>query len=310
MVLQWFRLGLMSAVLSVGVLIAAQEGGHGGHGGHGEHEHDHGEMMMDAMPTLGPEVTIRFVAMVGDRPAACGIIYRGLGTEASPISLNDFRFYVSNVRMVTADGEEVPVELVQDGMWQYNDVALLDFEDGTGLCSGSGTPEMNDKVVGTIPTGEYAALRFDLGVPFELNHLDTATAPAPLNLPAMWWNWRAGYKFVRIDMQTPTSAAPQYFIHLGSTGCVSDSGSTPPSEPCANPNVATVELMGFNPLENFVVADLAALLMSVNLNENTPQPPGCMSGVNDPDCVGLFPSFGLDLETGLPVEGQRFFRAQ
>lgn len=302
-----FRLGLVLVALSVGVLAAAQEGGHGGHGGHGD---GHGGMVMDAMLTVGPEVTIRFVAMVGNRPAACGITYRGVGTEASPISLNDFRFYVSNVRMVTADGEEVPVELVQDGMWQYNDVALLDFEDGTGLCSGSGTPEMNDKIVGTIPAGEYAALRFDLGVPFELNHLDTATAPAPLNLPAMWWNWRAGYKFVRIDMQTPTSAVPQYFIHLGSTGCVSDSGSTPPSEPCANPNVATVELMGFNPTENFVVADLAGLLAQVNLNENTPQPPGCMSGVQDPDCVNLFPAFGLSLEMGVPVEGQTFFRVE
>ncbi len=305
MLLKRARLAFTAVVLCLGLVAVAQEGGHEGH----DHSDDgHGGMVMDAMPTVGPEVTIRFAAMVGNRPAACGITYRGLGMENSPISLNDFRFYVSNVRMVTADGMEVPVELAQDGLWQYNDVALLDFEDGTGLCSGSGTPEMNDKVVGMIPEGEYAGLRFDLGVPFELNHLDTATAPAPLNLPAMWWNWRSGYKFVRIDMQTPTSAIPQWFIHLGSTGCVSDSGSTPPSEPCANPNVATVELMGFNPTENFVVADLMSLLTPVNLNENTPQPPGCMSGVQDPDCIDLFPSFGLDLETGAQLDSQAFFR--
>ena len=301
---------LAACALSTALVLAAQEGGHGGGHGHGHGDDGHGGMVMDAMPKLGPDVTIRFVAMVGNRPAACGMTYRDIGTEKSPISLNDFRFYVSNLRMVTASGEEVPVELTQDGTWQYDTVALLDFEDGTGLCSSSGTPEMNDKVTGTIPEGEYVGVRFELGVPFELNHLDTAAAPAPLNLPAMWWNWRTGYKFVRIDMQTPTSQIPQWFIHLGSTGCVSESGSTPPSEPCANPNVATIELMDFNPLENFIVADLQALLAEVNLNENTPQPPGCMSSPNDPDCESLFPAFGLDLASGALTGTQVFFRVE
>lgn len=278
---------------------AAQETGDNGHGG----------MMGGAMPMVGPDVTIRFAAMVGERPAACGIIYDGVGTAESSLSLNDYRFFVSNVRLITAAGEEVAVELAQDGLWQYADVALLDFEDGTGPCGETGTAEMNTRVIGSVPAGEYTSIAFNLGVPFELNHLDTATAPAPLNIPAMWWNWRGGYKFVRIDLQTPQSQTPQWFIHLGSTGCSSPDNSSAPTEACANPNLSAVRLEGFSPLHNFVVADLNGLLASVNLNESVPMPPGCMSGTEDTDCAGLFPGFGLDLATGQNSEpnAQTFF---
>jgi uncharacterized repeat protein (TIGR04052 family) len=278
--------------------VAATSAQHGGGGG-----------MPMAMPSVGPDVTLRFAAMVGDRPASCGMVYHGVGADETAVSLNDYRFFVSNIRLIDAAGAEVPVELVQDGKWQYADVALLDFEDGTGGCAEVGNADLNDKVVGKVPMGEYTGVVFDLGLPFELNHLDTTTAPAPLNVPAMWWNWQFGYKYVRIDLLTPESETPAWFIHLGATGCVSDAPTSAPAEPCANVNVTTVQLDGFNPLENFIVADLTALVAGVNLTENTPMPPGCMSGPDDPDCVGLFPAFGLDLPTGTLIEGtpQDFF---
>lgn len=271
-------------------------------------QHGDGGMTM-SMPTVGPDVTIRFAAMVGERPATCGMVYRGVGADETVISLNDYRFYVSNVRLINAAGEEIPVELIQDGKWQYANVALLDFEDGTGGCSEAGNADLNDKIVGTVPTGDYTGIVFDLGLPFELNHLDTTTAPAPLNVPAMWWNWQYGYKYVRIDTLTPEGAEPAWFIHLGATGCVSADGATAPTEPCSNVNVNSVRLDGFNPLENFIVSDLAGLVAESNLKENTPMPPGCMSGVDDPDCAGLFVSFGLDLATGKGLEDghQHFF---
>jgi uncharacterized repeat protein (TIGR04052 family) len=254
-------------------------------------------------------VTIRFAAMVGNLPAACGITYNGLGTESSQVSLNDFRFYVSNVRLIDAEGEETAVELTQDGLWQYDNVALLDFEDGTAGCGEAGNPEMNSRIVGEVHEGDYVGVAFDLGIPFELNHLDTTTAPAPLNVPAMWWNWQYGYKFVRVDMLTPENELPAWFIHLGSTGCEAADGSSAPEEPCSNANVASVRFDTFNPATNFIVADLSQLLNGVNLTENAPEPPGCMSMSEDPDCTGLFPGFGLDLATGTVVEDnlQSFF---
>ncbi|MBK8023453.1 MAG: metallo-mystery pair system four-Cys motif protein [Chloroflexi bacterium] len=298
---RWGMLILL-AVLMLSVGAAAAQDHSGGNDGHGG-------MMMSGLPTVGPNVTIRFAAMAGDRPASCGMIYMGMGVDGATVSLNDFRFYVSNVRLINAAGEEVPVELAQDGLWQYANVALLDFEDGTSMCSEAGNADMNDKIVGMVPEGEYTGLIFDLGVPFELNHLDTTTAPAPLNLPAMWWNWQAGYKFVRIDLQTPQSQTPAWYIHLGSTVCESADSSTPPSEMCKNANINTVRLDDFDAVHNFVVADVAGLLAAVNVNESTPMPPGCMSGLDDPDCPALFSGFGLDIATGGAVEGtQTFFR--
>lgn len=267
--------------------------------------------MTPGLPVVGPDVTIRFAALVGERSAACGMIYSGVGAEGSTITLNDFRFFVSNVRLINSVGDEVPVELTQDGQWQYENVTLLDFEDGSGMCGEAGNAELNDKVIGTVPEGEYTGLVFDLGVPFALNHLDTSTAPAPLNIPAMWWNWQFGYKFVRIDMMTPGGQTPAWLIHLGSTGCEAADTSSAPEEPCANSNIVTVRFDAFNAVENFVIADAASLLSGVNLNESVPEPPGCMSGPDDPDCVSLFPGFGLDLATGaMAADGtQAFFRA-
>lgn len=289
-------------------IVSAQD-----HGDAEEEDHaSHSSSMETHLPTVGPDVTIRFAATVGDSPAACGIIYEGLGLEGAPVILNDYRFFVHNVRLINADGVEVPVELAQDGLWQYANVALLDFEDGTSTCSETGTSETNTKIVGSVPADHYNGIVFELGLPFELNHLDTTTAPAPLNIPAMWWNWRFGYKFARIDLQTPTSQTPQWFIHLGSTGCEAPDSNTAPEEPCSHRNVASVRLEGFDPLRNFVVADLESLLASVAIEESTPMPPGCMSGTDDPDCIGLFPAFGLDLETGLTSETatQSFFQVQ
>ena len=152
------------------------------------------------------EVTINFAGSVGDREFACGESYEGVGAAESTITPTDFRFYVSNLAMVDESGNEVPIELEQDGKWQHENVALLDFEDGSGACD-NGTPETRTTVVGTVPAGDYQDLQFTLGVPKRLNHEDAALAPSPLNLTSMWWNWQGGYKFLRVEMETDKAIA-------------------------------------------------------------------------------------------------------
>ncbi len=142
---------------------------------------------------------IRFVAEVGDVPAQCGTRYRGVGTLGAETELADARLYVSNFVLHRADGSQVPMELEQESPWQHGAVALLDFEDGSGRCSDSGTAQTNGSVRGSIPSGDYSGLSFEVGVPWELNHLDALSAPSPLNLNAMYWNWRLGYIFTKIE---------------------------------------------------------------------------------------------------------------
>ncbi len=270
-------------------------------------QHGHSDSSQSDMGS--GDTVIRFEGRVGDKDAACGMLYAGVGSAASGVELTDFRFYVSNVRLIAADGAEVPLELKQDGLWQTEGVALLDFEDGTAGCAEFGNEALRNKVVGTVPEGEYTGLAFTMGVPFELNHLDTTVAPSPLNIPALWWNWQFGYKFARIELLADDQV---WLLHLGSTGCEAPDGNTPPESPCANTNAVEVRLDNFNPTMNFVVADLATLFADVDLSTTVPEPPGCMSGPQDPDCGSIFTSLGLSLETGavLTDSAQQMFWVQ
>lgn len=248
-------------------------------------------------------VEIHFAGVVGDADFACGQAYGDIGTGGGQLVPSDFRFYVSNVRLISLGGDEVPVSLEQDGMWQYENVALIDLEDGSGACAAFGNQPTNSTVRGSVPAGVYTGVVFELGVPFELNHGIASTAPAPLNLTAMFWSWQAGYKFIRVD-----TADDKFRVHVGSTGCQSDGPSRPPTS-CNAPNRATVRLDGFNPEHSVIAADLKALLSQNDIDSNEPDTdPGCMASPLDDDCGPLFDSLGLTFPGGQPAHGQRFFR--
>lgn len=137
------------------------------------------------------EITLQFAAKVGDAPFACGEQYSGLGTRGTSFIPADFRLYISEIQLIDSEQRLVPLSLTQDGLWQYEDVALLDFEDKTPPCS-LGTTQTNTVVRGRAPRRDYRGVRFVLGIPFRLNHLDGTSAPSPLALSAMFWSWQGG----------------------------------------------------------------------------------------------------------------------
>jgi uncharacterized repeat protein (TIGR04052 family) len=286
------------------------------------------------------EVAINFEGWVGEDKFACGESYDQVGTAETTITPIDFRFYVSNVALIDQDGNAVPLELKQDGKWQHENTALLDFENGTGACN-NGTAETNGTIVGNVPTGDYQSLQFTLGVPKKLNHDDAAIAPSPLNLTSMWWNWQGGYKFLRVDLKTdkaianvsansthsnsgnsnsnvpinqPTSNthteentnSNSYSIHLGSTGCKDSAQSD--LFGCVNPNRTTVTLENFNSDDNVVVVDIAELLYESNLTNNQSNTPaGCISSPEDNDCNAIMQRLGLPFNGATSTAGQQFF---
>lgn len=265
------------------------------------------------------QVSLRFSATVAGEAFACGKSYDGVGTTQSRITPVDLRFYVSDVALIDSQGRAVPVELRQDDKWQYRNVALLDFEDGSGPCR-NGTPGVNEEVVGSVPTARYSGIRFTLGVPFELNHIDPTIAPSPLNLTAMFWVWQSGFRFLKLDMATtgqplaasaargPSAAqdikGPAGFpVHIGSTQCASPGPTNPPAS-CANPNRVVVELDHFDITRNSIVIDIAALLDGTNVDINAPKtPPGCMSTLTDSDCTAILRTLGLPHGTGTAGSG-------
>jgi len=247
-------------------------------------------------------VELSFAAVVGDEPFVCGEEYSNLGTTGASLVLSDFRFYVQDIELKNSAGDWVPVRL-DDNKFQNNNVALLDFEDG---CGAMGNPDLNDSVLGSVPAGDYAGLRFEMGVPFAMNHVNSATAPSPLNVSTLFWNWQGGYKFLRID--SGQFSETDWRMHLGSTGCDGDA-MTGGVTACANSNRVQVALDTFVVASNTVVANYAALVEGANLGEDLAADPGCMSKPPDTDCGPLFKNLGLpfgDSDGGT----QQFFSAE
>jgi len=270
-------------------------------------------------PSLAADpVTIQFAARAGDQPVTCGQAISGIGASAATVQIQDFRIYVSAVRLVDRQGAEHPVTLTPDGVWQGERVALLDFENATGNCNGNGPT--NTRLVGTVEAGDYVGIAFDIGVPVDLNHQDPTLAEAPLNFTALTWPWRWGYKFTTIDLETGRSepatgamaghAASGFSIHLGSVDCGEGSPRVAPERPCASPNRATIRLDGFEASRDLIVLDLAALLAGTDVTVNAPETAsGCMSTADDGDCVGIMDRLGLTFR-GKASGGQRFVRSE
>lgn len=252
-------------------------------------------------------LAVPFAAQVGERPIACGERYEGMGATGSTITPTDFRLFVSEVELIDRRGRAFRLAPGDARPWEHAGVTLLDFENGSGPCA-NGNAETNHVVLGRVPPGDYRGLRFTVGVPFAMNHLDHNLQPAPLNVTSMFWAWRSGYKFLRLDFRT-SGPAQNLFVHVGSTGCVArDTLSTQGPESCSEGNRARIELSGFRPGRDTVLLDVAALLAGANLDENQPQTAkGCMSAPNDADCAPIFHNLGLAFG-GRAAPIQRVFR--
>ncbi len=219
-----------------------------------------------------------------------------MGTAASEISITDFRLYVHDLRLVGPNDSETPLTLDQDGLWQHENLALLDFENKSGACS-NGTPETNVVVKGTVPAGVYEGIAFKVGVPENLNHLDSGAAPSPLNLSGLFWSWTSGYKFVRVDSNVTDGTGP-FLLHLGATGCTADQQTG--AVTCTQSNVPEVRFVAFKADTQKIVIDVGDLLAENDLSKNVAGAPGCMSETDDPECMTVFPRLGLDIVTGAP----------
>lgn len=255
--------------------------------GHDDNNDDRGWLPRD--------VTVQFAGKVGDADAECGATYSNIGTTGADFTLTDFRLYVSNLALKLNDGSEIALELDQDGVWQYDNVALLDFEND---CD-NGSAETNTAVQAYVEltTGQTpVGICFDIGVPFELNHTDFAAAPSPLNVSGLYWVWQNGHKFVAIDGVVNGDA--NYYVHVGSTGC-SNAASNPTAAPdaeCEHPNRPRICLDNFDAEQNAIAIDLNALLSDADITANAGMGMGmsCMSGNGDINCADVLPKLGID----------------
>ncbi len=269
-----------------------------------------------AAPAKQQAVAIAFGLMADGKEAGCGAPLGNLGSGRVETKLHDARFYVYGVKLIDAKGVRTLVALAQND-WQYADLALLDFKDargGNAPCSET-NPAKNTVVTGTAPAQAYVGLEFSVGVPVEgqadgktvsLNHSAMETAPPPLDIAAMAWNWQAGRRFTLIEVDpTPFvtkadgSKAKTWMVHLGSSGCKGNP-ATGEIVSCAHENRFTVTLERFDPKTQRVNFDLTALFKDSDLLNDKGGAVGCMSAPDDPECPAIFKALGLNLVETAP----------
>jgi uncharacterized repeat protein (TIGR04052 family) len=180
-------------------------------------------------------VTVEFVAVAGSTPIDCSSTLSDLGTTHATGTVQDLRFYISNVKLLKRGGGEEALTLAATDNFNASkgtdSVTLIDLEDKTGNCAG--TAAMNNVIKGSAPAGDYVGIKMTLGVPLSMNHTDqsadVSVTPAVINNavnPGMAWNWTGGRKFTKIEVTNAAWTAPTFTVHLGSTGCT---GTNPAS---------------------------------------------------------------------------------
>lgn len=251
-------------------------------------------------PSVQP-IEIAFTAMAGNETVSCASTLTGLGTNDTSGKIKDLRFYIANVKLLTAAGAEVPLTLGADSDWNAtvgsNSLTLIDLEDKTGECAG--TVATNAVIKGTVPGGTYSGIRMTLGVPLALNHTDqgAAATPAVINNavhPGMAWSWAGGRKFAKIEAGNAAWAAPTFNVHLGSTGCTGDNPAAGLVSSCAKPNRLDFSFAAFNPGTQKIAVDVKSLLVGQDVTANVSGPTGCMSGPTDPECGEVFKALAID----------------
>lgn len=228
--------------------------------------------------------------------------------------LVDFRLYLHDIELQDNRNQWHSIKLIPS-QWQNDSTVLLDFENAKETCE-LGTQYTNRHIIGT-GLEKPAAIRFTLGVPFELNHKNPLIAERPLNESSMHWHWQSGYKFLRAEFRQKNSInylhnnpeLPQRTLnkrfHLGSLQC---KGEVSNITHCEQPNRVTYTIENFD-ISKKIFIDTSLLITTTDetnthlKNNNPPNDTGnthtqitCMGKGEQPWCVKVLTALGLGPE--------------
>ncbi len=114
-----------------------------------------------------------------------------------PFQIKLFKYYISNLELTRTDGRKVSIP---------DSYHLID----------EATPKSKSFTLSGIPTGEYNAVRFMIGVD-STHNVSGAQSGALDPLNDMFWSWKSGYIFVKLEGTSSASTAPANRIeyHIG-----------------------------------------------------------------------------------------------
>lgn len=206
------------------------------------------------------------------------------GTEISnrqKWQYQQLQFFIHNIEVKTKQNNWQPW-LMTTNSHQSNNVALLGE-----VCNEIHKQSYWElELISLAKPEDITDIRFTLGIPFSLNHLNPLTQPSPLNMSSMFWGWQGGHKFMRIEL---ISKNDDWLFHLGSTGCKALSPVRAPKGECLQPNRALVSLPFTKKTTNIEV-NLAVLFHDLVLKRKN----SCQSSPNEKSCKALFENLGLN----------------
>jgi len=269
--------------------------------------------------------SLAFVATDGAAEVDCETAMSGLGPDgAHSVGLSDLRFYVSNLQLWDADGEEVPVTLDENDFQYAGEtgwVGLIDLTSNsagdcvaTAITSSEGTQRTNAAITGEAAVEDVASVTFDVGVPQALmqeviNATSAEAAPSPLD--EMYWSWATGYRHIVFNMTVSDGAEDgEGYLHVGSKNCSADGElALENQDVCEYLNTPKVALDDFDLANDTVAIDLPSMMEGLDFvvpiyDSKTMEVIGeqvgaaCHSSPSEPHCAPVHANLGIDMETG------------
>ncbi len=263
----------------------------------------------DASPEtqVDQPLVLNFKGLIGNEKFLCGKTYEDVGVGKHDYRVEGLRMYISRLQALLDDGTAVTASLTEDGMWQHDNVALLNFG---ADCSRGEERELNmavDANVRLYSTRRVTGVCFDVGIPFDRNHQRAEGALPPLDTTALFNSVQNGRTFLRLDGTANPEDKPQTFnVQLKSTGCLSEDKNRRPSVACGSPNIAQV-CVDIDTQEQAIAFDVKSLLAGVDVSKNKDAELGCYSAKNDSECTTIVPALGISFEFIEPEKGATSF---
>lgn len=203
-----------------------------------------------------------------------------LGVASKNWQYQQLQFFIHDVEVNTKKNGWQPWSMTTN-IHQAENVALLGE-----VCNEEGEDYWQLELTPLNEASAITDIRFTLGVPFALNHLNPLTQPSPLNEASMFWGWQGGHKFMRAELASPDD---DWLFHLGSTGCKALSPVRSPKSECLYPNRVVVSLP-FTSLITTIEFDLSVLINDITLTRAN----SCQSSVDEESCKVLFKNLGIN----------------
>jgi uncharacterized repeat protein (TIGR04052 family) len=129
--------------------------------------------------------------------------------------------------------------------------------------------------------------------------------------PGMAWAWAGGRKFAKIELIDVLAEAPAgtpdkwtasvFNVHLGSVGCTGSNPAAGLVDSCSAPNRMAINFASFNPDVQQIAVDVRALVADNDVTTNVSGPTGCMSGLSDFECTGVFTALQIGFDGAAPA---------